>query len=167
MSEPNWIIEGRKLIGLHEAAGDADNPKVVKLFEDAGHPEVVHDSTAWCAAFVGAVLKRSGLKGNGSLWALDYAKWGQPLDGVALGAVATKRRFNAAGKLVGGHVFFVVGWEGDKVYGLGGNQADRVSVNAYPRSVVAAYRWPNEIPPPGPQPSSLPVTGATEAGSEA
>src|SRR5262245_48186800 len=120
MIEPDWIREARKLMGVHEGVGEVDNPEVVRLFRDASHPEIVHDSTAWCAAFVGAMLHRAGYKGNGSLWALDYARWGQPLASVALGAVATKKRYNTAGKLVGGHVFFVVGWEGDRVYGLGG-----------------------------------------------
>ncbi len=167
MSVPDWITKAQELRGLHEGVGDKDNPKVVELFKDAGHPEVVHDSTAWCAAFVGAILKRSGHKGNGSLWALDYAKWGQALGDVALGAVATKKRFNKAGKLVGGHVFFVAGWDKDNVYGLGGNMSDSVSINKYPRSVVTAYRWPSDAPLPGKQPESLPVPDTEESGSEA
>src|SRR5262249_43166891 len=126
-----------------------------------------HDSTPWCAAFVSAILTRSGHQGISSLWALDYAKWGQPLPDVALGAVATKKRFNKAGKLVGGHVFFVVGWDKDNVYGLGGNQSDRVSITKYPRSVVIAYRWPKDTSLPGTQPDLLAVPDAEEADSEA
>ena len=33
-----------------------NNPKVLAYFKDAGHPEVSTDETAWCAAFVGAML---------------------------------------------------------------------------------------------------------------
>ncbi len=167
MSEPNWITEARKMIGVHESPASADNPVVVQLFADAGHPEVIHDETPWCAAFVGAMLNRSGLKGTMSLWALDYQKWGIKLQDVALGAVATKMRKDERGKIVGGHVFFVVGWDKNNVYGLGGNQSDSIEIKSFPRSVVTAYRWPNEVPLPGPQPDSLPAANAEASGSEA
>ena len=166
MHKPDWIIEAERLIGTHESPGDTDNPIVVELFKDAGHPEVIHDETPWCAAFVGAVLKRSRHPGNGSLWALDYAKWGQALDDIAFGAVATKKRFNRAGKLVGGHVFFVVGWDGQHVYGLGGNQSDQVSITEFDRSDIVAYRWPSDTPLPDQQPQFLAVADFTAAGSE-
>ncbi|AEJ02773.1 Conserved hypothetical protein CHP02594 [Nitrosomonas sp. Is79A3] len=168
MSKPDWIMEAEKLIGLHESPGSIDNPIVVGLFKDAGHSEVIHDETPWCAAFVGAVLNRSNHKGNGSLWALDYAKWGQALDDVALGAVATKKRIdNKTGKLVGGHVFFVVGWDDKHVYGLGGNQRDQVSITEFNRSDIVAYRWPSDVPLPDQQPKFLAVTDFAAAGSEA
>lgn len=167
MTEPNWITEARKMLGTHESPGEGDNPAVVQLFEDAGHPEVIHDETPWCAAFVGAILKRSGHKGTGSLWALDYEKWGEQLADVAYGAIATKKRKNSAGKVVGGHVFFVVGWKGDTVYALGGNQQDSVSIQEYPRQVITALRWPSSAPLPGPQPEQLAVTGAGVGGTEA
>lgn len=167
MLRPAWLVEGEKMEGVHEGIGDADNLQVVKLFEEAGHPEVVHDSTAWCAAFVGAMLARSGYKGTGSLWALDYAKWGQPLQGPALGAIATKKRLNKKGQLVGGHVFFVAGWKNNKVFGLGGNQSDKVCVTEYPKSVIISYRWPNGAQLPGEQPVELAVTKIERSGSEA
>ncbi len=167
MSEPNWITEARKMIGTLEAPKNADNPEVVRLFKDAGHPEVIHDETPWCAAFVGAILKRSGHQGTKSLWALDYENWGQKLNNVALGAIATKKRKNDRGEVVGGHVFFVVGWDHDKVYALGGNQQDSVSILEYPRSVITAFRWPSDAPLPGQQPATLSVSNVGQAGSEA
>jgi uncharacterized protein (TIGR02594 family) len=163
MNKPQWLVEAYKMIGLHEAPGAADNPAVVQLFKEAGHPEVVHDATAWCAAFVGAMLHRAGVKGTGSLWALDYSKWGHALDGPALGAVATKKRFDEKGRLVGGHVFFVAGWEGDIVYGLGGNQSDQVSINKYPRKVVSAFRWPSDLELPTERPIALLPDAAAQA----
>lgn len=166
MIEPSWIIEARKMIGTHETLGNKDNPEVVKLFQDAGHSEVVHDETPWCAAFVGAMLKRSGHSGTGSLWALDYEKWGQKLNDLAVGAIATKKRKNEAGKIIGGHVFFVVGWEHDNVYALGGNQQDSVSIQEYPRSVITALRWPIDAPLPNQQPTVLAISNASHGGTE-
>ena len=168
MSGVKWLDEAMKLIGIHEGVGDKDNPIVVKLFAAAGHPEIVHDSTAWCAAFVGAMLARAGLKGTGSLWALDYAKWGVALFAPCVGAIATKKRYDKRGKLIGGHVFFVAGFDERYVYGLGGNQSDSVSISRYPLSVVTAFRWPygsTVAPKSGLKKDG--VTSASAAGSEA
>lgn len=161
MSEPIWVTVARRYLGLHEGVGTVDNPRVVAFFGLAGHPEIKHDSVAWCAAFVGAMLHMAGLKNTGTLWALDYAKYGQPLKGPALGAIATKTRDG------GGHVFFVVGWDSSRVYGLGGNQSDQVSIVAFPRNLIHSYTWPPGVPLPGPQPTLVAVARAAAAGSEA
>lgn len=144
MSEPQWLTVARKYLGLAEGPDAADNPKVVAFYARAGHPEVKHDAVPWCAAFVGAVLAEAGLKGTGTLWALDYARWGKGLAAPAVGAVATKKRNG------GGHVFFVAGFTPTHVLALGGNQGDRVSVTRIPRRLVNAYRWPAEASAPAP-----------------
>ncbi|OCC01851.1 hypothetical protein BA190_26935 [Labrys sp. WJW] len=159
--EPAWLVEARKDLGLREAPGPKDNPDVVRMFAEAGHPEVKHDAVAWCAAAVGAWLARAGIKGTGSLWALDYAKWGQALPGPRLGAIAVKRRRG------GGHVTLVVGGAGDRVFCLGGNQDDAVTIASYPAAAFA-YRWPSDVKIPEP-PARLPttITGARAGVSEA
>jgi hypothetical protein len=43
----------------------------VKFYAESGHPEVKHGSVPWCAAFLGGVLHESGLKGTGTLSALE------------------------------------------------------------------------------------------------
>jgi uncharacterized protein (TIGR02594 family) len=159
MSQPNWLTEALKLKGVHEGTEGKPNPKVVALYADAGFPEDKDDSSIpWCAAFVGAILKRSGHKPSGSLLALSYEKWGQHLDHPALGAIATKKRFSKkTGKLIGGHVFFVVGWDEHNVYAFGGNEDDQVETESITLSQVTAYRWPSDVPLPGEKPKSLAV----------
>ena len=58
---------------------NGNNPKVVAYFKDSGNPGVMDDETAWCAAFVGAMLKRAGIKGTGKLNARSYLDWGTPV----------------------------------------------------------------------------------------
>ena len=60
---------------------DGHNPKILQYFADVGHSEVKDDETAWCAAFVGAMLKRAGMPHTGKLNARSYLDWG---DEVAL-----------------------------------------------------------------------------------
>ncbi|RNJ49345.1 TIGR02594 family protein [Methylocystis hirsuta] len=147
MAEQKWITEARKLLGTREIRGPKHNPTVVQMFADAGFSGIKDDETAWCAAFVGATLKRAGVKPSGSLLALSYApgKWGVTLKSPVVGCLATKRR---PGTSWSGHVFFVVDYDAQYVWGLGGNQSDMVNVVKYPRAALVGYTWPKEAPIP-------------------
>lgn len=162
LGEPAWLRIARTYMGLHEGIGASDNPRVVSMYAACGHPEVKHDSVAWCAAFVGAMLAEAGFKGTGTLWALDYLKWGVALPGPVLGAIGAKHRNG------GGHTFFVAGATPEYILALGGNQDDQVCIEAIPRADVDGYRYPAGVPVPHPalfQPSTL--AGARSGASEA
>lgn len=163
---PSWLTSASHDLGLHEGVGKANNPKVVALFKDAGFPGVKDDATAWCAAFVGAHLQRSGFKPSGSLAARSYEAWGVGLKNPVLGCVCTKKRGNSSWQ---GHVFFVVGLsaDGKTVFGLGGNQSDSVTVAAFKRSEVTSFRWPSSLPVPKTTKLPTSVAGAKAGVSEA
>jgi uncharacterized protein (TIGR02594 family) len=160
-SLPPWIATARKYLGVREGVGKVDNPTVVAMFAKVGHPEVRHDETPWCAAFVGACLEDAGIPSTRTLWALHYASWGQQLMYPVVGAVATKKR---AG---GGHVFFVTDFDSTHVWGLGGNQSDKVSIVAYKRTVVHSYAWPRGVLKPSDLRAGAFRVGAVAQGSEA
>jgi uncharacterized protein (TIGR02594 family) len=150
-----WMAEAEKLLGTYEAPGDKDNPEVVKLYAEAGHPEIRHDAVPWCAAFVGAVLKRAGLEGTGGLSAREYEGWGENLRAPIYGCIGVKKR---AGGGYLGHVGFVVAANATQIIMLGGNQGDVVSIAAFPRSQFTAFRWPKGVAipdPPIPLPTSV------------
>lgn len=140
-----WMDEAWSQVGVHETAGPAATPEIVRYFADAGRPEVTSDETAWCAAFVGAMLSRGGVELEGvipkheRLLARSYLKLGTPIDEPRVGCVAVVYR-NAERTLF--HVTFVAGVTPTHIQGLGGNQADAVSVKAFPRSAIAGLRWP-------------------------
>jgi uncharacterized protein (TIGR02594 family) len=108
-----------------------DNPKVLEYFRDAGHPEVKNDETAWCAAFVGAMLKRAGMAGTDKLTAQSYLKWGVevPVSDMKQGDICIVKRGKEAWQ---GHVFFVHKHENGKLWGLGGNQSNSVNIQEFP-----------------------------------
>lgn len=165
--EPSWIAIAKTQLGTHEGVGPKDNPKVLQYFVDAAHPEIKHDETAWCAAFVGAMLKRAGIKPSGSLAARSYEAWGQPTPGnkPIFGCIGVKKR-PGGGWL--GHVGFVVGASATQIILLAGNQGDAVSIAAFPRSQFTAFRWPANLPIPKDLPKlSTTVAGAKEGVSEA
>ena len=140
MSLPNWYELALAERGVKEAPGAANNPEVQTYYRDAGHAEIVHDSVPWCAAFVGAMLKRAGLKGTGALNARSYLAWGKKLSAPKQGCIVVFMRGNSAWQ---GHVAFFDHWERDKLVCLGGNQSDRVCFASYPKSRVLGYRWPS------------------------
>jgi uncharacterized protein (TIGR02594 family) len=165
--EPGWLTIGRKLIGTKEIKGPKHNPLVVSMFARVGHKYVKDDETAWCAAFVGYCLEEAGIKSTKSLWALNYAEWGQKLKAPILGCVGVKRRYGRGGNVIGGHVIFVVAANADFIWGLGGNQGDSVSIVRFPRKEIFAFRWPTAVQIPS-KPLPLPhsVNGASIGGTE-
>ncbi|TXN79296.1 TIGR02594 family protein [Methylobacterium sp. WL8] len=164
VDRPGWLVLAEGQLGLKEGQAAANNPKVVQFFADAGFPGIKTDSTAWCAAFANAMLKRAGHDGSHSLAARSFENWGVGLKEPVLGAVCTKRRGNSAWQ---GHVFFVVGANKDQVFGLGGNQSDAVTVAAFKRSEVTAFRWPADVPLPAASKLPTSIAGAKAGVSEA
>ncbi|ELA6496136.1 TIGR02594 family protein [Salmonella enterica] len=158
MSEPVWLVEGRKYIGEKEIKGPQHNPLILQFWKDIKRGGIKDDETPWCAAYVGGVLERSGIKSSRFESASSYLSWGSELKEPALGCVVV---FTREG---GGHVGFVVGKSpnGDLMV-LGGNQSDAVNIRAFARSRVTGYRWPAGVPD---LPQALPVLTGQSSVSE-
>jgi len=140
---------------------DGSNPKVVAYFKDAGHPEVTDDQTAWCAAFVGAMLARAGMSGTGKLNARSYLDWGSPVDRADAqpGDIVVLKRNNYS--TWQGHVGFFVRDNGSTITILGGNQQDAVNRRAYrvdAGHLLGIRRGYNPVVAPAPEP----ITKATK-----
>lgn len=96
---------------------------------------------AWCAAFVNAVLHKSGYDTTDSLMARSFLEYGKkarkPEEGDIV--VLTRGRSSATG-----HVGFFLGYDetGQYVKVLGGNQGKMVTVAYYPASRVLGFRKP-------------------------
>lgn len=139
-AEPPWLEAARLDLGVSETPGARDNSTIVAYYRDAGHSDVVHDSIAWCAAFVGAMLERSGIASARSLRARAYLDWGEAIDAPRPGCVVVLWRGSRDGEQ--GHVGFYVGEQNGRMLVLGGNQSDAVTIAAFPRSQVLGLRWP-------------------------
>jgi uncharacterized protein (TIGR02594 family) len=134
-----WLDLAKAEIGTREIVGAVHNDRVVGYFAEVGHPEVKDDETAWCAAFVGAMMKRAGYPHTGLLTARSYANYGVPANGPEPGCIVVMKRNNSTWQ---GHVGFVVKAYGGTIEVLGGNQSNSVNVTPYPSIDVLAYRWP-------------------------
>lgn len=136
-TEPRWLIEARKHIGLSEVKGPQHNQDILQFWRDIKRSGIKDDETPWCAAFTGAMLERVGVRSSRFESAKSYLEWGEKLTAPAYGCVVVFARTG------GGHVGFVVGQKsnGDLLV-LGGNQSDAVNIRAFPTARVSGYRWP-------------------------
>jgi uncharacterized protein (TIGR02594 family) len=156
LSDPGlpWLQEARRLIGLKEGPGAADNPVLLDWGDDLD----VHfpkDSIAWCGLFVGhciaSTLSTEPLPTN-PLGARNWARWGAPCTPQP-GALLVFWRGDRNGWK--GHVGFYAGEERKKnaaaasvFHVLGGNQSDQVCVSRIAADRLLAARWPATAPPP-------------------
>jgi uncharacterized protein (TIGR02594 family) len=135
---PKWLDLAVLELGTKEAPGYTNNPIVTGYFKDAGAGKLP-DSVPWCAAFVGAMLKRAGVSPSGYLAARSYLKWGVKCKPVQ-GCIVVLKRGTSPWQ---GHVTFL-----DRVNPngtlrcLGGNQTDAVTYANYSPAFVLGYRWP-------------------------
>lgn len=139
--KPNYILEAEALLGEKEVKGKLANEKIKELYADAGSPEVVSDEVPWCAAFVGACLVRANKPSTGTLLARDYLNYGTKLKGPKQYSIGVMRRGTSSWE---GHVGFVVDYDDNWVWLLGGNQRDAVNVTKYPRKQFLGFVVPKE-----------------------
>jgi uncharacterized protein (TIGR02594 family) len=146
MTEPAWLSIARDLIGLREIKGPTHEPEILKLWRDAGLT-FTDDETAWCAGFVGGVLKRADITPSFSASARSYMTWGSdclangPRE-IPLGAVVV---FSRPPSEWSGHVGFATGiTEDGNIMTLGGNQKDSVNIAPIAGARLIAARWPAE-----------------------
>jgi len=138
--QPAWLAEAWGELGVHEVPGHRHSRRVLSFFRDADRGDIKKDEVPWCAAFVGACLERAGQEATGSLLARSYLDWGKGLEAPRFGAVAVLTR---GANPRAGHVGFWVGETADKVFLLGGNQSDAVTVSGYAKSRLLGFRWPS------------------------
>ena len=143
-SDPKHLKGAFRDLGMREVPGNRDNPRVLEMFRTVGHAWVEHDETAWCAAAVGTWLAEANMPFLRSLGARPYAKWGTGTQTPKRGDVVVMKRGNSSWQ---GHVALYLGTKAGRVYVIGGNQRDSVSVTSYPLSKVIAYRTPTRLNP--------------------
>jgi uncharacterized protein (TIGR02594 family) len=150
MSEPLWLAKAIEHIGTAEISGAANNDTIMSFYKACGHNEIEYETTAWCAAFVGACLKWGGKPVSQpvplNLMARSYLKYGTPLKTPKPGCIAVWPR----GKPPSGHVGFVVSVDEAKgtVRTIEGNVSDQVKYGSHKISDALGYRWPPEAKQP-------------------
>lgn len=100
-------------------------------------PEQINAKTAWCGAFVSAMLEQSGYKSPHSAAAAKYMDIGKACPIDTLYSVLVLRRGTTQF-----HVAFNAGFAGDQVMLLGGNQSNKVCIKLDSQSKILSARLP-------------------------
>jgi uncharacterized protein (TIGR02594 family) len=128
-------------LGQKEIIGAENNPFIVNYANEAGFPWVNDDETPWCSIFLNWVAKKAGLQCSHNLNARSWLNVGQPVDLCPEPGdiVIFWRESPDSWK---GHVaiFFGFSADGKRIYCLGGNQGNQVSISAFPKDNVLGFR---------------------------
>lgn len=135
---PVWMLIAAQEIGVSEILGKRNNPRI-EMYHASTTLGAAADEVPWCSSFVNWCIESAGMQGTNSAAARSWDKWGKDTPPI-FGAVATVPRTGGSGR----HVFFVAGFTGTHVFGLGGNQSNSVNVVPYRRSILTACRRPNK-----------------------
>ena len=127
-------------LGTEEFVGDQHNPEVLKYAKDTKISGVTTDEIAWCSTFVNWVAWKAGLQMSGKANARSWLTVGTKVAVPEPGDVVVYWRDSPQSWK--GHVGFFLGFSIDKkrIYTLGGNQGNRVSVSAYRVDNVLSYQ---------------------------
>jgi uncharacterized protein (TIGR02594 family) len=127
-------------LGTEEITGSEHNPEVLKYANETGIKGITTDEIPWCSTFVNWVAWKAGLqhskKANARSWLNVGVKTTSPEPGDI---VVFWRESPQSWK---GHVGIFLGFSinNKRVYCLGGNQGNRVSVSAYRASTVLSFQ---------------------------
>lgn len=168
LSEPRWLTQARRHIGVREIPGARHSPVIMGWVQRVGARvlgiNVRDDETAWCGTFMAFCMVSEGvLPPPVAVRASEWGKWGRRLLGPRLGCVLV---FTRKG---GGHVGLYVGEDRTHYHVLGGNQGNAVNVMRLEKSRLAdgGMRWPMNEPLPAMAPVILNADGTPSSDNEA
>ena len=128
-------------LGQKEVAGSSNNPDIVNYAHECGFSWVNDDETPWCSIFINWVAMKAGLKQSKKLnarsWLLvgvDVSENPEPGDIV----IFWRETIDSWKGHVG--IFFGYSKDGARVYCLGGNQGNQVSISGYSKDNVLGFR---------------------------
>lgn len=136
----NLIAIASAEIGTKEISGPNANEQILKYAQDCGFDDYTSDETAWCSLFVNWVAHKAGMKRSKSLaarsWLLEGINTSNPEPGDI---VVFWRESIDSWK---GHVGLYIGYsqDGSRIYSLGGNQGNQVSITAYSTNHLLGFR---------------------------
>ena len=127
-------------LGVREIPGDEDNPLIVNYAKETGIAGISNDEISWCSTFVNWVCMKAGYAMSGEPDARSWLRVGEPATNPQPGDVVVFWRESLHSWK--GHVGFFLGFndDGSKVFSLGGNQGDAVSIKAYDTGKVLGFR---------------------------
>jgi uncharacterized protein (TIGR02594 family) len=136
-----------RFVGVDEVPGSTANPQILSMLRlDADWPE--DDSVPWCSGFVNYVAWLLRLPRSKSLLARSWLNIGTPIAtkeakkgfDVVILRRGTGHQPGPENTTAPGHVGFYMSQDHIRIWLLGGNQGNTVSVKAYDKDRVLGVR---------------------------
>ena len=139
------LLEMLSHYGLKEVSGSEHNPEIVAMFAEIGFDYIKDDETAWCSAALNYFCKRLGYERSGALDARSWLKMSVKVLKPSLGDIVVLWRESPESWK--GHVGLYISEDKDRgrIYILGGNQSNMISISGYPREQLLGYRQVKKI----------------------
>lgn len=127
-------------LGVEEISGEEDNPRIEAYPSESGINEITSDEVPWCSTFNNWCAKQANLQQSGKANARSWLNVGRKTEHPEPGDIAVFWRESPQSWK--GHVGVFLGFSEDlsRVYVVGGNQGNRVSVSAYQRDTVLSFQ---------------------------
>lgn len=129
-----------KELGISEIGGSRHNDRILQYSDEIGISWIDDDETPWCSVFMNWVAMKCGVKRSKSAAARSWLNVGMAVENPEPGDIVVYWRGDPNSHQ--GHVGIFFGYSADKtrVYTLGGNQNNSVSISAYPADRVLSFR---------------------------
>ena len=127
-------------IGVKEIAGTRHSKRILDYAKESGFSWINDDETPWCSIFMNWVTKKAGLARSKSASARSWLNVGETVNYPEPGDVVIYYRGSINSWQ--GHVGIFMGYsvDGTRIYTLGGNQMDSVSISAYSANQLLGFR---------------------------
>lgn len=143
---PLWISKALSFYGTKEIPGPDANSFITECLKTVSLPEGMQnsDETPWCSAVISKIMLDCGLPSTQSAlvrsWLTDsrYEECGP-----RFGAIAVLWRGKRHSMF--GHGGWLIRRLESRLYLLGGNQNNMLSIGSYPDSCLLGYRWPKGL----------------------
>ncbi len=135
----NIIEIATQEIGIKEVKGSDNNPRILQYANESGFKNYKSDESAWCSLFVNWCAEQAELERSYSLAARSWLRVGIPVINPEPGDIVIFWREDP--KSWKGHVGIFNGFSRNgRIYCLGGNQGDQVSISARSEDRLLGFR---------------------------
>lgn len=132
------LLEFLSHYGVREFEGPSSNPEITEMADDLGF-DMQDDSTlSWCSLALNYYAKKCGYEYTNSLAARSWLKTSIVVLKPSLGDIVVLWRESPSSWK--GHVGLFVAWDETKIWLLGGNTNNMISIAPYPRERVLGVR---------------------------
>jgi len=127
-------------LGVREIEGADHNPKIIGYAQEAGITWINDDETPWCSVFMNWVAEKARFQRSHSAAARSWLNVGFEINNPEPGDIVIYWRESPASAK--GHVGIFMGFSHDhiRIYTLGGNQDNAVSISAYAADRLLGFR---------------------------